>query len=153
MIFKSVCAVVCASLLFVLPRGTFAAANYRPLSLDNGSLELIARAVCVEGEGKSYLAKACIASMILNRMTDETLSRGAGETVYERGAFLRAKRERIDSKLPEGALDECISLVKLVYYFGIDPTCGAIFCFYDGDDDADSFNVTIAVDGLVFAKP
>ncbi|MBR0302402.1 MAG: hypothetical protein IJQ80_00975, partial [Clostridia bacterium] len=150
---KIVFAAVFALLIFSSSQSVMASPNYRALALDEESLDLVSRAVCVEGDGKSCLAKACIASMLFNRMSDEYLSRSATEAVYESGALIRAEKEDVDAPISPDALYECRTLVRLVYYFGIDPTCGALFCFCDGDPEADQFFVTISLDGLVFAAP
>lgn len=129
------------------------AAEYTSLSLTDEDIDLIARAVCAEAGEEDHIIKACVASMIMNRLQDPAFPDSVDETVYERGAFLFAKRENIDCDLPEADLFDCRILTKIIYTYGIDPTCGALFCFTDGDPDADDMNVTVKFDGFVFAKP
>ena len=150
---KTYAAILLALVMLISAPTVYASENYRVLDLSDRDIELISRAVCIEGAERSYLAKACIASMIFNRMKDDTLRRTMPEAIYERGAFIRAKAEDIEGDLPDDALDECETLVRLVYLYGIDPTCGALFSFLEGDADAEDFKITLSVDGFVFARP
>jgi len=130
-----------------------ACADYGGLSLSEDDLTLISRAVRAEAKEECYLVKVCVTSMILNRIKDELFPNDAASVVLERGAFRVADRRTICERVDDDELLEYTLLSKLVYENGIDPTCGALFCFTEGDNDADYFNVTIEVDGLYFAKP
>ena len=91
--------------------------------------------------------------MILNRMIDPEIPDTVSGVIYEPGAFLAADEESIDEKASPDELEEYIILAKLIYAYGIDPTCGAVFCFFENDPEASDLNITISVEGLVFAKP
>ena len=128
-------------------------ADYSSLDLTEDDLELVARAVRAETEGENFLIKTCVTSMIFNRLTDPILGCGVEEAVYDGGAFLRADRASIDKEVSDAEIEEYIILAKTVRHYGIDPTCGALFCFRENDCDADYFTVTLEVDGLRFAAP
>ncbi len=121
--------------------------------LTEEDLMLISKAVHAEAAGKSYLVKVCITSMIFNRIKDSLLPDTAYETVMQNGAFLKATPEAISEDVAEGELEEYVILTDLVYKYGIDPTCGALFCIESTDPDKYSFDATIETDGLIFAKP
>ena len=127
--------------------------RYKALGLSDGDLELIARAVRAEAAKENCLTKICVASMIMNRLCDGVLPRDAKSAVYEPGAFLFADRKSIDEDAGEDEMLEYETLVILVYEYGIDPTCGALFCFTEDDPEALCFDVTITVGGLSFARP
>ncbi len=128
-------------------------AEYKDLSLSEKDVALIARAVRAEMPDKSYLTKACVAAMILNRMKDPILHGDAEKTVYAKGAFLYADKEAIDRPVTDEELFEYTTLVKLVVDYGIDPTCGALFCFTEGDENVSRFTVTFEIEGFLFAAP
>lgn len=128
--------------------------GYTDLGLTDGELILVAKALAAETSGRNYLTKTCVAAMLFNRMKDEVLHRSAQDAVYEQGAFLFTDKTSIDEVDTESkAFEEYRYLVRLVYEYGIDPTCGALFCFEEGDTDAEDFTVTIKTDGLIFAAP
>ena len=127
--------------------------NYKKLNISNDDITLISKTVRAESKGYSYLTKACVTAMILNRLQREDLSDDVEETVFEKGAFLIADKTSISETVSEEELSEYIVLTKLIYEYNIDPTCGAVFCFYENDPDISDFNVTISIEGLVFAKP
>ena len=128
--------------------------KYASLSLTDGELTLVAKALAAECAGKNFLTKTCVAAMLFNRMTDEVLRRSAHDAVYERGALLFANEDSIDSvDTGDEAFCEYYYLARIVYNYGIDPTCGALFCFKEDDPDAADFTVTIKTDHLLFAAP
>jgi len=127
--------------------------EYKSLSLTEEDVKLIAKAVRAEVPNESYLTKACVAAMIMNRMKDPVLGANAADTVYEDGAFLYANKASIDRDVSDEELFEYTALVKLVAEYGIDPTCGALFCFTEGDRAARRFSITLSSDGFLFAKP
>ncbi|MBQ7670936.1 MAG: hypothetical protein IJS45_09485 [Clostridia bacterium] len=128
--------------------------KYLSLSLTDDELTLVAKALAAETAGKNYLTKTCVAAMLFNRMADGVLKRSAHDAVYESGALLFADGDAIDSvDTEDGAFEEYLYLARIVYKYGIDPTCGALFCFTEDDPDAGCFTVTIKTDGLIFASP
>ncbi|MBR6918049.1 MAG: cell wall hydrolase [Clostridia bacterium] len=128
-------------------------ADYSGIELSESDEELIARAVRAEAKDENFLIKICVCSMLFNRMKDEYLPDTAQGTVYEPGAFLFASKESIEKDVDASELKSYLLLVRLICAEGIDPTCGALFCFFDNDPRSDIVTKTIEVDGLVFAKP
>ena len=122
-------------------------------ALSDDEIVLISKAVRLETQGKSYLSKVCVTAMIFNRIRDSLLPNGVYATVMQKGAFLVADPDTIRKDVSADELEEYTILTELVYKFGIDPTCGALFIMEEGDPDIELFTVTLKVEGLVFAKP
>jgi|GEM_PF-2534336 len=127
--------------------------DYKSLNLSDDDLLLISKAVCADAGNENYLIKACVTSMLLNRISDGFFPNDASSVIFENGALLFADKETVEKIQNDDALLEYTLLTKIIYEYGIDPSCGALFCFMDGDSDIEDFNVTIEIDGLVFAKP
>ena len=128
-----------------------AASGYKELALTDGDIELTARAVRAETDGENFLIKACVTAMIYNRVKDPLMPDSVRGVVFEKGAFTRAARDDIEKDVPQSELEEYTVLARLVYEYGIDPACGALFCYREGAVPH-GCKVTLSVDGLVFAK-
>jgi len=145
-----------ASIIIILSLSVTASAEnysgYRELALSESDIELAARAVRAAAGEENYLVKACVTSMIFNRLRDPAMPDSMEEVIFENGVFLTAAREEIEKEVPPDELEEYTVLARIVYEYGIDPACGALFCFEEGDDVPRRFVITLSVDGKVFAK-
>ncbi len=127
-------------------------ADYKTLSLTEEDLVLASKAVRAEASGENYLVKACVTAMIFNRLSGDPES-GMKGAVYGCRTFLNADTSSIDKDVSEDELYEYTVLAKLVYEYGIDPTCGATLCFDASGKEAYGCEITISVGGRIFAKP
>ncbi len=128
-----------------------APSRYKELALSDGEIELAARAVRAETDGENFLIKACVTAMIFNRLNDVLMPNDMRAVVFEKGAFTRATRDEIEKEVSPDELEEYVVLARLVYEYGIDPACGALFCFEGEDDLPPGYRITLSVDGFVFA--
>ena len=146
-----------ASIIIILVLSVTASAEglsgYRELALSEDDLAIAARAVRAAAGDENYLIKACLTSMIFNRLKDPAMPDRMEDVIFENGVFLGAPREEIEKEVPQSELEEYTVLARTVYEYGIDPACGALFCFEEGDDVPLRYTVTLSVDGKVFAKP
>lgn len=106
--------------------------SYRALALDDRALEGVAEAVRRDAAGENYLVKVCTAAMYLNRI---------------------ARGEAVPS--PSGNIyddtDEYLITVKLVYEYGIDPTCGSTRRI-TREEARGIEGVTIVINDVAFAR-
>ena len=136
-------------ILTVFAAAQNSAACYKDLALSDDDVVLTAKAVREYADGKNFLVKAAVTAMIYNRIGDPALpSDVEGALSCPRPALVPSP-----GVVPYDMLEEYVVLAKLVRDYGIDPTCGAVFCFVEGDPAARGYDVTLILDGLVFAKP
>ena len=147
---KRIITFIALSLALIFP-GTVGA-SAPPLSLTEEEIELTARAVRAKTGGENFLIKTCVTAMIFNRLKDPSMPDSIKGVVFD-GAFLTASGEDAGEEIPCEELEEYVVLAKLVSFYGIDPACGATFCFTGGEPVPENFVVTLSSGNFVFAKP
>ena len=98
---------------------------YKDLELSDEDIELTAKAVRSAAEGKNFLVKAAVTAIIYNRVKDQITAdsvKGAVSCALPGLGF-----EDPEKDPSSDGLEEYKVLARLVYEYGIDPSCGAVF--------------------------